>query len=87
MTLDSDGNQDVGAIEERLRSELSAAHNALDAASTKHRELDRLCRFWRTTSDGTVTLREMQELHTLAARRYRDALRRFSDFVVEGKQG
>jgi hypothetical protein len=79
------GSQEIDAIEERLRLELSAARTALDTASTKHRQMERLCISRGTISDGVVTLRETQELHTLAARRYRMALRRFSDFVVEGK--
>jgi len=73
------------SIEERLRLELSEARTGLDMASTKHREVERHCRAHGTISNGVVTLRETQELHTLAARRYRTALRRFSDFLVEGK--
>jgi hypothetical protein len=76
---------DTAAMEERLRSELSEAREALDAVCTKRAELERLCKGDGTMSDGTVTLLEMQQLHWLAARRYRLALRRFTLIVVDGK--
>jgi hypothetical protein len=79
------GSEKIQVIQERLRLELSQARTALDMASAKHWEVERHCRARGTISDGVMTLRETQELHTLAARRYRMALRRFSDFVAEGK--
>jgi len=75
----------ASSIKQRLRWELSEAGLALAIASAKRRQVERLCRWQGTISDGTVTLCEVQELHVLAARRYHRALQRLSDFVVEGK--
>jgi hypothetical protein len=75
----------INAIKERLRYEVGEAGLALAIASAKHRELEQLCTWKETISDGTVTLREAQELHMLAAGRYRRAVQRLSDFAVESK--
>jgi len=70
--------------EERLQADLVEARLVLDAASAKHRELMRLHMISGVTSDGVVTLQEVQHLHRSAIRRYAIVLARFSELWVGG---
>ena len=72
----------LNEAEGRLRSDLAAARDALDAASGKHRELMRLHMTLGVTSDGVLTLQEAQQIHRAAIRRYAIALSRLSDLVT-----
>ena len=85
MSCAQTGNVGIAVMEERLRAELSEARATLDATAARHLEIRRLYQDRGIMSDGVVTLLEAKELHALAARRHRLALRQFSDFVM-GKQ-
>jgi hypothetical protein len=87
MTLSLATVVQLSAAEGRLRSDLAAARDALDAASGRHRELMRLHRTQGAISDGVLTLQEAQQLHRAAIRRYAAALSRLSDLVTRPGDG
>jgi hypothetical protein len=73
------------ATERKLREQMEQARRAFNEAQIRYRELTEIAKDCESASDGTIALGQATRMHAKARQDYREAFKRFTDYVVHGK--